>query len=78
MALAHDDQRVHAGTLQKQVSEIRRPTTTASLMSGAGFSAATILSRREFELGRRAPIETAGLIASDRVTVTLDIGATES
>ena len=41
----------------------------------ARFVATTILSRREFGLGRRAPIETGGLIASDRVSVTLDIGA---
>lgn len=41
----------------------------------ARFTATTILSRREFGLGSRAPIETAGLIASDRVTVTLDISA---
>ncbi len=41
----------------------------------ARFTATTILSRREFALGKRAPIETAGLIASDRVTVALDISA---
>ncbi len=41
----------------------------------ARFTATTILSRREFGLGKRAPIETAGLIAGDRVTVTLDISA---
>jgi polyisoprenoid-binding protein YceI len=41
----------------------------------ARFTATTILSRREFALGKRAPIETAGLIAGDRVTVTLDISA---
>lgn len=41
----------------------------------AGFRATTILSRREFGLGTCTPIETSGLIASDRVTVTLDISA---
>ncbi len=41
----------------------------------ARFSATTALSRREFDLGRRGPLETAGFIASDRVTVTLDIRA---
>lgn len=41
----------------------------------ARFTATTILSRREFGLGRRATIDAAGLIASDRVAVTLDISA---
>ena len=41
----------------------------------ARFAATTTLSRREFGLGRRGPLETAGVIASDQVTVTLDIQA---
>jgi polyisoprenoid-binding protein YceI len=42
----------------------------------ARFTATTTLSRKEFGVGQRTPIETAGLIASDRVSVTLDIRAT--
>lgn len=44
----------------------------------ARFTATTTLSRRAFGLGKRTPIEKSGLIASDNVTVTLDITAIEA
>jgi len=42
----------------------------------ARFTATNTLSRHAFGLGKRTPIEKSGLIASDHVTVTLDISAT--